>query len=106
MPARRPRVRLIAREGPSASRDAPRRRLAARPNAREPLDVRAPHQARARRRSRGRQGGSGRAARDAQQHLEAGAPKVSQPMSDATSYAYVVELAEDGSYWAYLPDLP
>lgn len=27
-------------------------------------------------------------------------------MSDATSYAYVVELADDGSYWAYLPDLP
>ncbi len=23
-----------------------------------------------------------------------------------TSYAYVIERAEDGSYWAYLPDLP
>jgi predicted RNase H-like HicB family nuclease len=22
------------------------------------------------------------------------------------SYAYVIERAEDGSYWAYLPDLP
>ena len=27
-------------------------------------------------------------------------------MADATSYVYVVERAEDGSYWAYLPDLP
>jgi predicted RNase H-like HicB family nuclease len=23
-----------------------------------------------------------------------------------SSYAYVIERAEDGSYWAYLPDLP
>jgi predicted RNase H-like HicB family nuclease len=27
-------------------------------------------------------------------------------MNQATSYVYVVERAEDGSYWAYLPDLP
>jgi predicted RNase H-like HicB family nuclease len=27
-------------------------------------------------------------------------------MSDANSYVYVVERADDGSYWAYLPDLP
>jgi len=27
-------------------------------------------------------------------------------MSDAKSYGYVVERADDGSYWAYLPDLP
>ncbi len=27
-------------------------------------------------------------------------------MSDARSYAYVIERAEDGSFWAYLPDLP
>ena len=27
-------------------------------------------------------------------------------MPEATSYVYVVERAEDGSYWAYLPDLP
>lgn len=27
-------------------------------------------------------------------------------MSQAKSYAYVVERADDGSYWAYLPDLP
>lgn len=27
-------------------------------------------------------------------------------MSQARSYAYVVERADDGSYWAYLPDLP
>ena len=27
-------------------------------------------------------------------------------MAEATSYVYVVERAEDGSYWAYLPDLP
>jgi predicted RNase H-like HicB family nuclease len=24
----------------------------------------------------------------------------------AKGYAYVIERAEDGSYWAYLPDLP
>jgi predicted RNase H-like HicB family nuclease len=27
-------------------------------------------------------------------------------MAQAKSYAYVIERAEDGSYWAYLPDLP
>jgi len=27
-------------------------------------------------------------------------------MEKAQSYAYVIERAEDGSYWAYLPDLP
>ncbi len=27
-------------------------------------------------------------------------------MTQPTSYAYVIERAEDGSYWAYLPDLP
>jgi predicted RNase H-like HicB family nuclease len=27
-------------------------------------------------------------------------------MSQAKSYVYVVERPEDGSYWAYLPDLP
>jgi predicted RNase H-like HicB family nuclease len=27
-------------------------------------------------------------------------------MKQAKSYAYVIERAEDGSYWAYLPDLP
>ena len=27
-------------------------------------------------------------------------------MADTNSYVYVVERAEDGSYWAYLPDLP
>ena len=27
-------------------------------------------------------------------------------MSEANTYAYVVERADDGSYWAYLPDLP
>jgi predicted RNase H-like HicB family nuclease len=27
-------------------------------------------------------------------------------MAEAQSYVYVVERAEDGSYWAYLPDLP
>jgi predicted RNase H-like HicB family nuclease len=27
-------------------------------------------------------------------------------MEQAKSYAYVIERAEDGSYWAYLPDLP
>lgn len=27
-------------------------------------------------------------------------------MSEAKSYVYVVERADDGSYWAYLPDLP
>ena len=27
-------------------------------------------------------------------------------MSAAASYAYVIERADDGSYWAYLPDLP
>jgi predicted RNase H-like HicB family nuclease len=27
-------------------------------------------------------------------------------MDQSKSYAYVVERAEDGSYWAYLPDLP
>ena len=27
-------------------------------------------------------------------------------MSEAKSYAYVIERAEDGGYWAYLPDLP
>jgi predicted RNase H-like HicB family nuclease len=27
-------------------------------------------------------------------------------MAQPTSYAYVIERAEDGSYWAYLPDLP
>jgi len=27
-------------------------------------------------------------------------------MADANAYVYVVEVAEDGSYWAYLPDLP
>ena len=27
-------------------------------------------------------------------------------MKASKSYAYVVERAEDGSYWAYLPDLP
>ena len=26
--------------------------------------------------------------------------------TEANSYAYVIERAEDGSYWAYLPDLP
>ncbi|HEX4130441.1 MAG TPA: type II toxin-antitoxin system HicB family antitoxin [Pirellulales bacterium] len=27
-------------------------------------------------------------------------------MDQAKSYAYVIERADDGSYWAYLPDLP
>ena len=27
-------------------------------------------------------------------------------MATAQSYAYVIERAADGSYWAYLPDLP
>lgn len=27
-------------------------------------------------------------------------------MDQAKSYIYVIERAEDGSYWAYLPDLP
>jgi predicted RNase H-like HicB family nuclease len=27
-------------------------------------------------------------------------------MSQGKSYAYVIERADDGSYWAYLPDLP
>lgn len=27
-------------------------------------------------------------------------------MDEAKSYVYVIERAEDGSYWAYLPDLP
>lgn len=27
-------------------------------------------------------------------------------MGDSKSYVYVIERAEDGSYWAYLPDLP
>jgi predicted RNase H-like HicB family nuclease len=30
----------------------------------------------------------------------------SQVKSQPNSYAYVVERADDGSYWAYLPDLP
>jgi predicted RNase H-like HicB family nuclease len=27
-------------------------------------------------------------------------------MESAKSYVYVIERAEDGSYWAYFPDLP
>lgn len=27
-------------------------------------------------------------------------------MTDAKSYVFVIERAEDGMYWAYLPDLP
>jgi predicted RNase H-like HicB family nuclease len=27
-------------------------------------------------------------------------------MAEPTNYVYVIERAEDGSYWAYLPDLP
>ena len=27
-------------------------------------------------------------------------------MSEPKSYVYVIERAEDGFYWAYLPDLP
>lgn len=27
-------------------------------------------------------------------------------MSESKTYAYVIERAEDGGYWAYLPDLP
>jgi predicted RNase H-like HicB family nuclease len=27
-------------------------------------------------------------------------------MPETISYVYVIERAEDGSYWAYLPDLP
>ena len=27
-------------------------------------------------------------------------------MAQANSYVYVIERAENGSYWAYLPDLP
>ena len=27
-------------------------------------------------------------------------------MDQPESYVYVIERAEDGSYWAYLPDLP
>lgn len=27
-------------------------------------------------------------------------------MDPTKSYVYVIERAEDGSYWAYLPDLP
>jgi predicted RNase H-like HicB family nuclease len=27
-------------------------------------------------------------------------------MNEVKSYAYVIERAEDGAYWAYLPDLP
>ena len=27
-------------------------------------------------------------------------------MDQAKTYVYVIERAEDGSYWAYLPDLP
>jgi len=32
--------------------------------------------------------------------------KMSTAMEEAKSYAYVIERAEDGSYWAYFPDLP
>jgi predicted RNase H-like HicB family nuclease len=27
-------------------------------------------------------------------------------MAQTNSYVYVIERADDGSYWAYLPDLP
>lgn len=27
-------------------------------------------------------------------------------MTEAKTYVYVIERAEDGSFWAYLPDLP
>ena len=27
-------------------------------------------------------------------------------MSESNAYVYVIERAEDGAYWAYLPDLP
>ena len=27
-------------------------------------------------------------------------------MNQGNSYVYVIERADDGSYWAYLPDLP
>ena len=27
-------------------------------------------------------------------------------MEQSKSYAYVIERADDGTYWAYLPDLP
>jgi predicted RNase H-like HicB family nuclease len=27
-------------------------------------------------------------------------------MNGAASYAYVIERADDGAFWAYLPDLP
>jgi alpha-beta hydrolase superfamily lysophospholipase len=27
-------------------------------------------------------------------------------MQEEKSYAYVIERAEDGGYWAYFPDLP
>jgi predicted RNase H-like HicB family nuclease len=27
-------------------------------------------------------------------------------MAEKTAYVYVIEQADDGSYWAYLPDLP
>lgn len=27
-------------------------------------------------------------------------------MNSAKTYAYVIERADDGGYWAYLPDLP
>ena len=27
-------------------------------------------------------------------------------VDEAKSYVYVIERADDGSYWAYLPDLP
>ena len=31
---------------------------------------------------------------------------MSAAMNQPSSYVYVIERAEDGNYWAYLPDLP
>lgn len=31
---------------------------------------------------------------------------MSEAMSQTRPYAYVIEKADDGGYWAYLPDLP
>lgn len=36
---------------------------------------------------------------------QAGA-EMRRTMDKANSYVYVIERADDGSYWAYLPDLP
>src|SRR5437016_2689275 len=50
--------------------------------------------------------GTGCTARHAQQYTEAGWIEVRRFMDQNKSYVYVIERAEDGSFWAYLPDLP